>query len=134
MSPVPIFFNWVKRLGKHWFWTYVLYFFTKGGGGWDFYWLLQAWPLATFIGNNRKIELKCSVPTHQLHIDLQIAANLACIAGGKSRGCRAAQDFHERRLEISVTADFFIPKTNNRLNKLYWCTFTMLNKVKQFWP
>lgn len=26
MSPVPIFFTWVKRLSKHWFWSYVLYF------------------------------------------------------------------------------------------------------------
>ena len=31
---------------------------TEWGGGWDFPPLPQAWPLATFIGNKRKIELK----------------------------------------------------------------------------
>ena len=31
---------------------------TEWGGGWDFPPLPQAWPLATFIGNKRKIEPK----------------------------------------------------------------------------
>ena len=35
-----------------------------------------------------------------------------------NNACTPANDCH---LEISVTADFLIPKTNNGLNKLYWC-------------